>query len=44
MESFVDGSDMMMLGRLVTALASEFWMSWRRFSWVDSRFRKRELQ
>ena len=32
------------LGVLVTARASEFWMSWRRCIWVESRLRKRELQ
>ena len=32
-------SDVMMPGALVTARASEFWMSCRRCIWVESRLR-----
>ena len=40
MEGSEDGSDVMMLGFLVTALASEFRMSCRRLRCVDSGLRK----
>ena len=29
---------------MVTVLASELWISYRLFIWVESKFRKRELQ